>query len=82
MRTYSPHYLLVQGRAVAEAVSRRPPTAARNCAGVKFGGIYSRLSGTGASFLRVLQFPLPVIHSTNCSTIIAIIIIYHPGLAQ
>jgi hypothetical protein len=31
-------------------------------------------SGTGAGFLRVFRFPLPVIHSTNCSTAITIII--------
>jgi hypothetical protein len=33
-------------------------------------------SGTGAGLLLL---PLPLIHSTNCSTVI---IIYHPGLVQ
>jgi hypothetical protein len=32
-----------------------------------------------ADFLRALPFPLPLIHSINCSTII---IIHHPGLVQ
>jgi hypothetical protein len=37
------------GRVIAQAVSRRLPTAA------------TRLCGTGAGFLRVLRFPLPII---------------------
>jgi hypothetical protein len=41
------------GRAVAQAVSRWVPTAvARVCVGQ---------SGTGAGFLRVLRFTLPII---------------------
>jgi hypothetical protein len=50
------------GRAIAQAVSRRLPTAAarvrfqvRSC--VICGG----QSGTGAGFLRVLRFPLPIL---------------------
>jgi hypothetical protein len=44
-------------RAVAQAVSRWLPTAA---ARVQSCGICGGQSGTGAGFLRVLRFPLPV----------------------
>jgi hypothetical protein len=46
---------------------------------VKSCGICAGQSGTGAGFLPVLRFVLPLIHSTNCSTIITI---YNPGLVQ
>jgi hypothetical protein len=36
----------------------------------------------GADFLRVLRFHLPLIHSTYCSSFIAIYEYYHPGLVQ
>jgi hypothetical protein len=66
--------------AVAQAVSiRLPAAAARVRVRVKSCGICGGQSGTGAGFLPVLQFPLPLIHSTDCSTIITI---YHPGLVQ
>jgi hypothetical protein len=56
------------GCAVAPAVSRRlPAAAARVRARVKSCGICGGHSGTGAGFLPVLRFPLPLIHSTNCS---------------
>jgi hypothetical protein len=48
------------GCAIAQAVSRRFPTvAARVQALVRSCGICDEQSGTGAGFLRVLQFPLP-----------------------
>jgi hypothetical protein len=42
-------------------------------------GICGGQSGTGASSLRVLRFPLPLIHSTIHFTVITI---YHPGPIQ
>jgi hypothetical protein len=45
------------GRALAQAVSRRLPTAA---ARVRSCGISGGQSGTGADLLRVLRFPLPI----------------------
>jgi hypothetical protein len=45
----------------------------------KSRGISIGQNGTGAGFLPVLRFLLPLIHSINCSTIITI---YHPGLPQ
>jgi hypothetical protein len=48
-------------RAIAQAVSRRLPTAAtRVRARVRSCGICGGQTGTGAGFLRVLQFPLPI----------------------
>jgi hypothetical protein len=46
---------------------------------VKSCGICGGQSSTGAGLLRVLRFPLSLIHSTNCSTVNTI---YHPGLIQ
>jgi hypothetical protein len=49
------------GRAIAQAVSLRFLNAAALVrARVRSCGIYGGYSGTGASFLRVLRFPLPV----------------------
>jgi hypothetical protein len=48
-------------RAIARAVSRRLPTAAaRVRARVRSCRIFSGQSDTGAGFLRVLRFPLPI----------------------
>jgi hypothetical protein len=72
--------LLYIGRAVAQMISSRISTAAtRGQAPVKWLGICGGQNGTGAVFFKVLRFPLLLIHSTNCSTIITI---YHPGLVQ
>jgi hypothetical protein len=50
------------GRAIAQAVSRQLPTAAaRIRARVRSCGICGGQSGTGAGFLRVLRFPLPIL---------------------
>jgi hypothetical protein len=50
-----------QGRATAQAVSRRLPTAAtRVRARVSSCGICGEQSGAGTGFLRVLRFPLPI----------------------
>jgi hypothetical protein len=49
------------GRAVAQAVSRWFPTAAVRVRVRAACGVCGGQSGTGAGFLRVLQFPLPII---------------------
>jgi hypothetical protein len=50
-----------RGRTIAQAVSRGLPTAAaRVRARVKSCGICGGQRGTGAGFLRVLKFPLPI----------------------
>jgi hypothetical protein len=57
------------GRAIAEAVSRWLPTAAaRLQSRVWSSGICGRQSGAGASFLRVLRFPLPFIPPNSPSS--------------
>jgi hypothetical protein len=70
--------LIVRGRVIAQAVSHLLPNAAAWVrAQVRSSGIYGGKSGTGAGFLRVHRFPLPI--SSDCSTLI---IIYDPGLVQ
>jgi hypothetical protein len=79
-RAYVMHGMGLVGRAVAQAVSRRLPTAtarARSWSSHVVFVVDRAALGTGS--LRVLQFPLPLIHFTNCSTIFTI---YHPGLIQ
>jgi hypothetical protein len=52
----------IRGRAIAQAVSRWLPTAAaRVRSQVRSCGICGGQSGSGAGFLRVLQFPLPIL---------------------
>jgi hypothetical protein len=54
--------LIPGGRAIAQAVSRQVPTAAaRVRAHVRSCGICGGQIGTGAGFLRVLRFPLPML---------------------
>jgi hypothetical protein len=54
--------LLGKGRAIAQAVSGRLPTAAaRVRSQVRSCGICGGQSGTEAGFLRVLRFPLPIL---------------------
>jgi hypothetical protein len=72
--SFSVTHALSQGRAVAQAVSCRLPTAAAWVrAQVKSCGIYGEQSGTGASFFRVLRFSLPILipptppHSSSSS---------------
>jgi hypothetical protein len=56
-------------RAIAQAVSRWLPTAAaRVQARVWSSGICGGQSGAGAGFLRVLQFPLPIISPNSPSS--------------
>jgi hypothetical protein len=55
-----------KGRAIAQAVSRwLPTTAARVRARVWSSGICGGQSGTGAGFLRVHQFSLPIFIPPN-----------------
>jgi hypothetical protein len=51
----------IWGRAVAQAVSRWLPTAAALVRVRAACGVYGGQNGTGAGFLRVLRFPLPII---------------------
>jgi hypothetical protein len=56
------NYLVYLVRAVAQAVSRRLPTAEVRVRGqVKSIGICGAQSGTGAGFLRILRFPLQIL---------------------
>jgi hypothetical protein len=50
-----------EGRAVAQAVSRWLPTAAARVRVRAACAVCDGQSGTGAGFLRVLRFPLPII---------------------
>jgi hypothetical protein len=61
-----------KGRAVAQAVSRWLPTAAAWVRVRATCGICGGQSGTGACFLRVLRFPLPIISPISPSS-------YSPG---
>jgi hypothetical protein len=55
-----------EGRAIAQTVSRRFPTArTRVRSQVRSCGICGGQSGSGAGFLRVLQCPLPIIIPPN-----------------
>jgi hypothetical protein len=68
------------GHALAQVVSYQLPSAVAWVQNQrKSSGICGGHSGTGACVLQVLQFPLPFVHSTNCSTVITI---YRPGLVQ
>jgi hypothetical protein len=64
---------LAKGRAIAQAVSSRLPTAAQIRAQVRSCGICGGQSGTETGFLRTLQFPLPILipltapHSSSSS---------------
>jgi hypothetical protein len=52
---------MVSGRAVAQAVSRWLPTGAARVRVLAACGVCGGQSGTGAGFLRVLRFRLPII---------------------
>jgi hypothetical protein len=52
---------VVNGRAVAEAVSRWLPTAAARVRVRAACGVCGGQSSIGSGFLRVLRFPLPII---------------------
>jgi hypothetical protein len=68
------------GRAIAQAVSSRLPTAAdRVRARVRLCGICGGQSSTGAGFSPSTSVAPANSHSTDCSTII---MICHPGLVQ
>jgi hypothetical protein len=55
-------YIAMLGRAIAQAVSRWLPTAAaRVRSQVRSCEICGGQSSTGAGFIRVLQFPLPIL---------------------
>jgi hypothetical protein len=69
-----------KGRAIAQAVSRRLPTAVtRARAQVRSCGICGGQSGPWAGFIRVLMFPLQILIPPTAPLII---IIYHLGLVQ
>jgi hypothetical protein len=56
----------VSWHAIAQAVSRRLPTAAAQVgAEVRSCGIFDGQSDIGAGFLPVLRFPLPILISPN-----------------
>jgi hypothetical protein len=62
-----------KGRAIAQAVSRRLPTAAARVVsnpGLVMWDFVMDNSGAGANFLRELRFPLHNLHSICFSTII------------
>jgi hypothetical protein len=63
---------VVCGRAVAQAVSRWVPTAAAWDRVRAACGVCGGQSGTGAGFLRVRRFPLPIIPPISPSS-------YSPG---
>jgi hypothetical protein len=68
-------YLKKRGHDIAQAVIRRFPTAAtRVRARVWSCGICGEQSGTGAGFLRVLWFPVPIRIPSIAPVIIIIII--------
>jgi hypothetical protein len=72
--------MTANSRAIAQAVSRRLPTAAAWVRSqVKSCGICGGHSGTWANFFRELRFPLPILIAP---TVPLIIIIYHPELVQ
>jgi hypothetical protein len=73
--------MYLTGRAIAQAVSRRLPTAAAQVlARVKSCWICGGHSGTETGFLRVLRFPLILIPPTAAySSSSSSIIIYHPA---
>jgi hypothetical protein len=72
-------YYILFDRTIAQAVSRRLPTAAPWVrAQVRSCGFRGGLSGIGADFLPSTSVFPDNLHSTYCSTLI--IIIYHPGL--
>jgi hypothetical protein len=56
------------GRAVAPAVTRWLPTAAAWVRVLAACGVCGGQSGTGAGFLRVLRFPLPIISPISPSS--------------
>jgi hypothetical protein len=56
------------GRAVAQAVSRWLPIAASRVRVRAACGVCGGESGTGAGFLRVLRFPLPIIPPISASS--------------
>jgi hypothetical protein len=63
---YKRFYILILdhllGHAIAQAVSRRLPTAVAGVrTQVRSCGICDGQSGTGKGFLRVLRFPLPIL---------------------
>jgi hypothetical protein len=61
------HYATSRGRAIAQAVSRRLPTAAaRVQTRVGTWDFVMDKSGAGAGFLRELRFPLPI-YIPSCS---------------
>jgi hypothetical protein len=61
MQVVNDREFFADGRAVAQAVSRWLPTAAARVRVRAACGFCGGQSGTRASFLRVLRFPLPII---------------------
>jgi hypothetical protein len=53
--------ILVQGRAVAQQLDAGFPPRRPGFASWQHVGVCGGQSGTGAGFLRVLRFPLPII---------------------
>jgi hypothetical protein len=82
LRMKYPYYHLKPqlGRAIAQAVSRRLPTAAVRGSKPDLGvwNFVMDKSGAGAGFLRELRFPLPIYILSALHNRLQ----YHPRLAQ
>jgi hypothetical protein len=79
-RTYPHAYHVTKGRAIAQAVSRRLPTAAVRGSKPDLGmwDFVMDTRGAGAGFLRELRFPLPIYIPSALHNHLH----YHPRLAQ
>jgi hypothetical protein len=74
---------LNHGRAIAQALSRRLPTAATWVrTQVNSCGICGGRSGTGARFLRVLRFPMPIFNPPSAPHLSSINLDCNPSICR